>query len=277
MMRGIEVTRAMLLAGATLLARSAGASPVPEPRALAGWMAYVDATEARIRGELDSPGGFLVSDFTADREDVRRQIAQGAVVVERMTTVGGDGREIGVSGATLQHWRGAVLLRGLRLEPLLDALQHPPPHGPFPPDVLTMRVEHQQADRFDLFMRISRTSIVSVTYDTENRVEYRYFGPKRVSCRSVATRITELEDVGSAAERPLPAVDDHGYLWRMNAYWRYEQTRDGVIVELESLTLSRSIPFAVRFAVDPIVNRLARESVDRTLRGIRDAYLPRLI
>jgi len=33
--------------------------------------------------------------------------------------------------------------------------------------------------------------------------------------------------------------DDRGFLWRLNAYWRYEQVAGGVIAECESITLSR--------------------------------------
>jgi hypothetical protein len=60
----------------------------------------------------------------------------------------------------------------------------------------------------------------------------------------------------------------------MNSYWRYEQVEGGVIAEMESVTLSRPIPSAVRFLVDPIVDRVARESIERTLRGFRDLYRP---
>jgi hypothetical protein len=140
-----------------------------------------------------------------------------------------------------------------------------------------MRVERRDADGQDVFIRMSRSAIVTVTYDTEHRVEFKPRDAIRVSTRSVATRITEIDHAGSPDERPLAPDDDHGYLWRMNSYWRYEQVEGGVIAEMESVTLSRHIPSAVRFLVDPIVDHVARESVERTLQGFRELYLGRLI
>jgi len=272
-----RVTRALLLVLAAGMTASPAAAAPPESRTLAAWQTYVGLTETRIRSELDSPRGFLASDFTSDRDELRRQVMRGSILLGRVTTRDNQSREIDIPGGTLQHWRGAVFLPGITLRPLLDALRHPPEHGPFPQDVLAMRVEHRDADALDMFIRMSRSSIVTVTYDTEHRVEFRPRDPARASTRSVATRITEVDGAGSPAERALGPADDHGYLWRMNSYWRYEQVEGGVIAEMESLTLSRKVPSAVRFLVDPIVDRIARESVERTLRGFRELYLARLI
>ena len=272
-----RLTSALLLAlAASMTASTADAAP-PESRTLAAWKTYVDLTEARIRSELDSPRGFLASDFTNDRAELRSQVLRGSIVAGRVAMRDREGREIDVPGGTIQHWRGAVFLPGITLAPLLDALRHPPEHGPFQQDVLAMRVERRDADGQDVFIRMSRSSIVTVTYDTEHRVEFRTRDIARASTKSVATRIIEMEDAGSPGERALAPDNDHGYLWRMNSYWRYEQVDGGVIAEMESLTLSRNIPSAVRFLVDPIVNRIARESVERTLRGFRELYLGRLI
>ncbi len=55
----------------------------------------------------------------------------------------------------------------------------------------------------------------------------------------------------------------------MNSYWRYEQVDGGVLVECESLTLSRSIPAALLYIVRPLIKSVARESMQRTLRSMR--------
>ena len=41
----------------------------------------------------------------------------------------------------------------------------------------------------------------------------------------------------------MPEGDDHGYMWKLNSYWRYKQVDGGVLVEIESLTLSRDLPY----------------------------------
>jgi hypothetical protein len=86
---------------------------------------------------------------------------------------------------------------------------------------------------------------------------FRRWSPTVATARSVATRI-EQADGG-----------DHGFLWRLHSYWRYEEKPNGVLVELESLTLSRDVPALVRPIASPLVNRVARESTYRTLEALR--------
>jgi hypothetical protein len=81
--------------------------------------------------------------------------------------------------------------------------------------------------------------------------------PTVATARSVATRI---EEIGGT---------DHGFLWRLNSYWRYEQIAGGVRVSLRSLTLSRDVPSLVRPIAAPLVNRIARESIVRTLAALQ--------
>jgi hypothetical protein len=127
----------------------------------------------------------------------------------------------------------------------------------------------RDGDQVRVFMKLRHASVITVTYNTEHVVEYtRVTGP-RARVRSVATRIAELADAGTAQEREKPPADDNGFLWRLNAYWRYEAVLGGVIVECESVSLSRPVPFVVRPVANPIVDRIARESLNRTLTSLR--------
>lgn len=114
--------------------------------------------------------------------------------------------------------------------------------------------------------------MVTVVYDTEHDVRYRMVGPGRAVSSSIATRIVEVEDAGTASERGLPAGEDRGFLWRLNSYWRYQEADGGVLVELESLTLSRDIPSIFKPMVLPIIDRVARESMTRTLASLRGRF-----
>jgi hypothetical protein len=213
------------------------------PATVAAWNARVATTEARITRELSS---------------WRRSLD---VAEPHGTTTD-------IDGGLISHWRGSIFLHGVQLDALLNRLLHPREQGPHQEDVLAVRVLNRGADSLDLFIRMTRTKIVTVTYDTEHHVEYRRHGPLRASSRSVATRIIELDDEGRGK---IPG-EDRGFLWRMNAYWRYEQVPGGVIVDLESLTLSRGIPLGLGGVVRPVINGIARESMARTLDNIRRTY-----
>ena len=254
-----------------LIPRGASAATL-QPHTVKAWDAYVAATEARIAAEVASARGFLVSDFSAEAADVRGRILRGETAVSEMPSSTRGGQALSVPDAIVSHWRGAIFLPGVTLATLLDRLQHPPERGPFPQDVLALRVLQRRPDGLTLFIRMTRSRVVTVTYDTVHDVSYRRSGVHRVSSRSVATKIAEVDGAGTPEERERAAGDDRGFLWRLNSYWRYEEVDGGVIVELESLTLSRSIPFGLATVARPIIERIARESIVRTLVGIRDTY-----
>jgi hypothetical protein len=43
----------------------------------------------------------------------------------------------------------------------------------------------------------------------------------------------------------------------------------GVIIECESISLSRTVPAVVRFVVGPLIDSTAKESMTRTLNAVR--------
>ena len=170
-----------------------------------------------------------------------------------------DGTSTGIPGGTISHWCGAAFLPGISLDRLLYGLQHP---GTPPPqeDIVSSRVVARSGNSLRVAIRLVRRSIVTVSYDTEHEMTFHRPTPALATARSVATRI---EEVGGG---------DHGFLWSLNSYWRYEQRDGGVLVELESLTLSRDMPSLLRPIASPIVRRVARESMSRTLEALRRQY-----
>ena len=91
----------------------------------------------------------------------------------------------------------------------------------------------------------------------------------------MAIRIAEVENQGTADEHELPPGMDRGFLWRLNAYWRYESAPDGVFVEIESLSLSRAVPWGLGTVVRPLAYRVARESMVRSLEALRSRFQTR--
>jgi hypothetical protein len=235
------------------------------------WNKYVAATEERIARELKAPRGFLALDFAPGSAVARRALAAGEVVVEPMETAGAHGESIDVPSAMVHHWRGAVLIPHMTVPRLVGALQQGAPPSR-QEDVLDSRVLERRPDWMRVSLKLQRKKIVTVVYNTEHVVMFARESEARATSASTATKIAEVVDVSTPQERELPAGDDRGFLWRLNAYWRYEQVPGGVIAECESITLSRDIPGVVRFVVRPIVERAARESMTRTLVSLRARF-----
>ena len=260
-------------AAAALLAGTAAGAPAAElqPRTVAAWDRYVEATEQRIAAELEDPGRFLAQDFRAAAAEARREVLAGRVRIDKLETRGADGERIRIPKGAVHHWLGSALVPGVTLEDLLHALIHAVETEDLQDDVIESRVLSRPGkDRLEVFLKLRRKQMVTVHYNTEHAVAYVRHRPGAASSRSVATRIAELEDAGSADEREKPIGRDRGFLWRLNSYWRYRQVDEGVIVECESVSLSRGVPRLLRWMASPLINRAARDILSRTLASMAE-------
>ncbi len=167
-----------------------------------------------------------------------------------------EGESIPVPGGTIHRWRGSVRVRNTTVDQVLDILMHP---GTAPPqeDVLESRVLARSGSALRVYLKLERRTIVTVRYDTEHEVVFTRDSAAQARSWSRSTRITE---VGGG---------DRGFLWRLNAYWRYTQSGGDVRIAVESLSLSRSIPALVRPIAAPLVARVGRESMIRTLDALK--------
>lgn len=257
------------------LERVSGRAATLTSETLDAWNEYVAATEARIERELQAGESFLVQDFSPGAGEARQRLLRGEIVAADMTTTDRAGREISIPGGMVHHWRGSVFVPGVTQKELLQRLQHPSETGPHQEDVLELRVLERTSDRLRLYIKMTRSKVVTVTYSTEHDVTYRAYGPTRASSRSVATKIAELDQAGTLSEREKPIGEDRGFLWQLHSYWRYQEVTGGVLVELESLTLSRDIPFGLGTLIQPLIDRVARESIIRTLENLRETHAAR--
>jgi hypothetical protein len=64
---------------------------------------------------------------------------------------------------------------------------------------------------------------------------------------------------------------DHGFLWRLYSYWRFEERDNGVYVECQAISLTRNIPTGLGWLIEPIIRNLPRESLANTLTATKGA------
>jgi hypothetical protein len=267
-----HTARRILLFSAVLALQAA---PVPaaelQPATLRAWNTYVEATERRIAAELRSNSGFLALDFqTGTGAAVERQaVLAGEILVRKMETAYPGAEKIVVPGGMIHHWRGGVFIPGGNLEEILSRVTNPALEDTRQEDVLKARVLDRDQDSLRIYLKLQRSKLVTVVYNTEHSIQVHRYGKTRASSRSVATRIAELEMPNTDREREKPAGEDRGFLWRLNSYWRYEQAAGGVLVECESISLSRAVPYLVEALIRPLIDGTARESMLRTLTSMR--------
>lgn len=262
------------VAAVAVLVWSAGAAlhaEGPSPAALAAWDAYVAAVERRVDAELGRVAGpFLVFETLAagDVASTRQALRRGEVVVHELTAPPGAPREM--PDAMLHHWLGVILVPKATVAEVIAFVQDYDHHARAYKDVMASRTLSREGDRFRVFLKLQRSRFgVSAHYNTEHAVVYRRHDGSRASSRSVATRIAELDAAGTPQETEKAADQDRDYLWRLNSYWRFQATPEGVLVECESVSLSRGINWLFRAIVGRFVKSVPRDSLHQTLSDMR--------
>ncbi len=268
----MRMTRMLVLPAVLLLASAHVRAAILHDETLAAWETYRELTEARIEKELASTTGFLVRDFLDARtaQSILAKFRSG-VSVHEMETRSEEGGKIDIPKGLVHHWYATTFVPGANVDEVLAWVQDYDRHQDYFEEVEDSRLVSRKEDVFEIFLRLRRKKVVTVHYNTEHEVSYRSFGKDRAASRSVATRIAELDNPGTPREREKPAGDDQGFLWRLNSYWRFLQEDGGVVVECESISLSRTIPLPVRWMVEPIINDVPRESLEAALLPLRKA------
>jgi hypothetical protein len=234
----------------TFATATAAAPPELKSATEQAWQDYIRNTESRRAREIASRSA---------KESTRP--GAGVVMVTPLGENGADGSVEIAGGALIHHWRGRVVIPGVTLDDVLRQVRRAPRQS----DVLASKILEDRGDTLRVYLKLTRKELIAVTYNTEHLVELTPHGPGRASSRSVATKIAELADAGTPHEREKPSGSDLGLLWRLNAYWWYEEVPGGVLVECESLSLSRGIPLLLKPFASGTVDRIARESMARTL------------
>jgi hypothetical protein len=266
----LRAARAVALWLLVLLPREARAAEL-RPETERAWENYLTLTEARISREIASGEAFLVRDFLPAEVAGQAQetVSGGGVFVHQMETRNEEGREIDIPSGIVHHWYGTVFVPGATLEEVLRWEQDYARHQDYFDEVEASRLVSREGDVFRIFLRLQRTKVITVHYNTEHLVAYSHHGPDRATSKSEATHIGELEDAGTPREREKRSNQDRGFLWRLNSYWRFKNEADGIIVECESISLSRDVPRGVAWMVQSFLESVPKESLENTLLPIR--------
>jgi hypothetical protein len=230
--------------------------------AAAAFDAYAGVVEARLARQHAAPGEFV---SPVDGADGDARLRRGEMVIEKL-----GGKD--VPGALLHHWRGTAFVPGASaadFERLMRNFADYPKR--FAPQVVSTQVLSHHGDHYQVVMRVAQKHVITVVMDTAYEVTFGRLDAARGYSGSRSTRVTEIADAGTPQERALPPSDEHGFLWRQNTYWTYEQKDGGLYVQIESISLSRGIPRGLGWAIGPYVQSVPRESLEFTLGRVKDA------
>lgn len=233
------------------------------PQTLQAFDAYIVSAEDAMDWALGHP--FLWSDEDPSRA---QKVGEGNIVAQFWAGAA----PIKVPKGLIHDWIGAALILSVNIKDVLTLVQDYDNHkNIYKPEVIGSQLISHRNNDFKISLRLLKKKILTVVLDTNHDVHYRCIDKSRWSCRSCTTRISEVENAGTAEERILPPDTGHGFLWRLYSYWRFAERDKDVFVECRAISLTRDIPFGLGWLIEPIVQELPKESLMNTLESTRQA------
>jgi hypothetical protein len=200
------------------------------------------------------------------RKGAERALIAGAIQVEPV-----DGGSWQVTGGLLHHWRGAASVPGASTKDMLTLLRdynHLSRY--YAPEEVSSHSLDDDGTIATLVMRLKKHQVVTVVLDAEFRVESE-LGDGMGYSYSRSEHIWQIDQPGTPHESRRPAGADDGFLWRLNSYWSFEQRAEGLLIECETVSLTRDVPTGLGWLIMPVIRALPRESLEFTLTATRNA------
>jgi hypothetical protein len=223
-----------------------------------GYMEHVlESVRKRERGETH----FLWIDEGSPRK--RIDVLSGAMVTHRFE------ESSKIPGGLIHDWMGVIFFPNVTNQEVLDFLTAFDQHREIYHEVVVSTVIKKKGDQIESHLRFRKKQVVEAILDAFFDVQIEVLDDRRATIKSMSTRILEVLNADTPEEKHLPEGEDSGFLWRMNTIWRLEQLDEGVLAECNTVSLSRDIPWGLRWMIGPFVKSLPRDALQETLQATR--------
>ena len=242
------------------------------PKTLSAFDQYIHSRETAMNQDLGAGKSFLWIDSlpTPERERAYANLKQGEILAQRFQKNGQE--SLSIPGGLIHDWVGIVFIPDISLHQAISMLQdydHDADY--YNPQVVKSRVVEHDGNNYKIFLRLKRVQILTVVLDTDYDVHFTSLDATHAISNSYSTRIVEVENAGEPREAYKPEGDDHGFLWRLDTYWRFYQADGGVYVQCNAISLTRDVPIGLAWLIRPIIQNIPGESVRFTLDATRKA------
>lgn len=181
------------------------------------------------------------------------------------------------AGGLIHDWIGIVFVPSISLSQALATLQdYDRDAALYPAEVVGSKLVSHSGDNFHIYLRLRQIHIITVVLDTEYDVHYEGIDSTHACARSHSTRIAEVDHPGAPDEREEAVGNDHGFLWRLDSYWRFHQTDGGVYVQVEAVSLTRDVPAGLGWLIGSFIESIPESSLRSTLAETRSGLLAQL-
>ena len=264
--------RVLLLAtaaAASLPAPSAGAAELKSDTA-AAFDRYVRATEARLAAERRGGPFLFIDGWPEDRRaKAYAQLREGRILIQQVNAKEEE-RPIHVPHGLIHDWVGVLFIPGANLGRTLAVIQDYDNHqNLYAPDVRRSKLLERDGNHVKVYLQLYKKTLITVVVNANFDLYHERLDASRAESRSYSTRLAEVENFDKPEARELPVDGGRGFLWRLYSYWRFEEKDGGVYVQLESIGLSRSVPFIFAWLVNPLLRSIPRGTLEGLLTKTR--------
>ena len=254
---------------APLLVGNNARATILAPETVASWEEYVQTAHTRLQEHLLPGHPFLSID---EKPGMAEAVRRGEPVVFPF------GRTPQKIPAGLIHdWIGIVFIPNAKLDDVLSTVRDYAHYSDFyAPAVMRSKALKSDGSKDRFSMVLMNKSVISRTaLDSDYEVSYVRLDPYHWYSISEASRIQEVENYGTPAQRILPENQGTGLIWRLLSTTRYEERDGGVYIQVEAIALSRDIPVSLRWIATPLVRRVSKHSLVTCLQQTSGAVYSR--
>ena len=166
----------------------------------------------------------------------------------------------------IHHWLAIAFVRGATMKQAEMVARDYAAYSRIYTNVVSTRVLSRKDDSYRVLIRLKEGEAgINAVLDVRSAVDYRTQADGSVTAVSRSEEIREVENAGRSNETLLPAGRDSGYLWRAHTLTHFAAERDGILVVMETIGLSRRFPRGLGWLIEPIARRLGRKSVEGSL------------
>ncbi len=245
-----------------------------KPETVTAFERYVRVTETQMENDLRDDRFLIVDRLPeSERRKVYAQLHQGQVYIQELHTQE-DNLPIRIPGGLIHHWAGVMFIPNATLAEVNAVLQDYE-NEPiiYKPEIRQSKLIERDGNKSKVFLQLYNKSIITVVLNGYFDVVERPLGSRRSESASHSTRILEVMNPGGPDEQVRPEGTDHGYMWRMNSYWRIEEKDGGVYVQNESMSLTRTVPVLLAWLINPLTKSIPRDVLVHMLTDTQNAVL----
>ena len=228
------------------------------------WDAYIQTANSQMVDRTHDP--FLWVDEVPDRS---HSVHNGKILVSPI----GQQNPKPVPSGLIHDWIGAAFIPDAKLEDVLSAARDYGRYKEFyKPNVIDSKSlgTAGACDKYSMLLA-NHEAVASTALEGEYEACYHRLDDRRWYSIAHTTHMREIRRYAQLGAQELPSDQGSTYIWRIYSFARFEERDGGVYVELEVIVLSRDIPVAVRWVVNPIVRRVSKNALTTSLRQLEES------